>query len=213
MHDNYEEWIGRYFAGTASAEEIRILISEGLITEEDQLYASALQSEREKKLNWEFEDFKNILQKQGEEVLLHRNNWVRKTLVAAAIVGAMIITYFFWPQQKPAKEIANLPAATEPVHLNKTKVLDTTQPFIAKTAPVVKDKERSGEKGKPGLSTKKIRDTSVMPNTFIVFVNGRPIKNESEAIAITRESLTMISEDLSDAIDELKPISKIKIKL
>ena len=47
---------------------------------------------------------------------------------------------------------------------------------------------------------------------FLVMVNGKAITNEEDAIAITRESLAMVSRNLTTTVEELKPLSEIKIK-
>jgi hypothetical protein len=46
----------------------------------------------------------------------------------------------------------------------------------------------------------------------MVMVNGKRITDKADAIAITKESLSMVSRDFTNMVDQLKPIGQIKIK-
>ncbi len=225
----YNELLDKFYAGTASAEQISLLQLEGLINEQDALYAEALNAEREQKMNWEFEDFMNDIFSEKVVAFPARRIWVKRILSAAAMVAAILTAYIFWPQTSTNK-IANIPVSNILVDSNKELIATAVLP-----ANEIKDKARVAEKIE--TASKKNRDyavnthkkrrvqksikpadkkdvkTNVNLQDYPVIVNGKPITNEEDAVAIARESLGMISRNLTLTADELKPISRIKIKL
>ncbi len=226
---NYDELLDKFYAGTASAEEISFLQLEGLINEQDALYAEALNAERAQKMNWEFEDFMKGISAEKVVAFPARRIWVKRILSAAAMVAAIVTVYIFWPQTLSNK-IANIPASNILVDSNKELIATAILP-----ANEIKDTARAAEKIE--TSSKKNRDYAVNTHKkrrvqktiqptdekdgktnsnlqdYLVIVNGKPVTNEADAVAIARESLGMISRNLTLTADELKPISWIKIKL
>lgn len=226
---NYNELLDKFYAGTASAEEISVLQLEGLINEQDTLYAEALNAEREQKMNWEFEDFMKDISAEKVVAFPARKIWIKRILSAAAMVAAIVAAYIFWPQTSTNK-IANIPASNILADSNKELIATAILP-----ANEIKDTVRATEKIE--IAAKKNRDyavnthkkrrvqKSIQPadkkdvkananlQDYPVIVNGKPITNEADAVAIARESLGMISRNLTLTADELKPIGRIKIKL
>ncbi len=226
---NYNELLDKFYAGTASDKEISLLQSEGLINEQDILYAETLREERGQKMDWEFEDFMNDIPSEKVVAFPARRVWMKRILSAAAVVAAIVIAYIFWPQ--PAKnKMASIPASNKIVDSNKeltasaglpaNEIKDTaeaTEKINTATKKntdhaVTTHKKRSLQKSiRPADKTDADRNKNLQD--YLVIVNGKPITNEAEALAITRESLGMVSRNLTLTIDELKPISRIKIKL
>ncbi len=217
--NNYEEWLDRFFAGRATPEEISILMSRGMIDEEDQLYAEALTSERQKKLDWEYDDFMKTQEGAKEMILSMRWNWRRKLIAAAAIILIMSITYYYWPQNIIDKIGAVIPSnKIETAVQNNIESFDTTKTILT-------SKQSSQEIKQPKIvshsSDQKLQHLlpdfkekiSSNGDSFLVIVNGKRITNEAEAISITNESLAIISKNLFTTIEDLKPVSYIKIKL
>lgn len=226
---NYNELLDKFYAGNAIAEEISLLQLEGIINEQDALYAEALGIERGQKMDWEFEDFMNDIPSEKVVTFPARRVWMKRILSAAAIVAAIVIAFIFWPQQR-ANKIANVPASNKMVDSNKELTASAVLP-----ANEIKDTAEATEK--INTATKKNTDytvtthkkrplqksirpvdkTDVSNNSnlqdYLVIVNGIPITNEADAVAITRESLGMVSRNLTLTVEELKPISRIKIKL
>lgn len=227
--ENYDELMDKFYAGIANAEEISVLEREGLIDEQDISYADALNSEREQKMNWEFKDFMNEI--PATKVVAHSAHrlWIKRMMAVAAVVAAMLTTYVFWPQPHQSKEIASVP--------EMYKQFDSNQHLIGKTvlpADEIKNTVKAEKNVKPEIrknrnyavqaSQQKLvknrknnaeekGETKTNAGDYLVMVNGKPITNEADAIAITRESLGMFSRNLTNTIDELKPIGQIKIKL
>ena len=226
---NYNELLDKFYAGTASAEEISLLQSEGLINEQDALYAETLRAERAQKMDWEFEDFMKDIPSEKIVTFHARGVWMKRILSAAAMVAAIVIAYIFWPQPATNK-IASVPASNKIVDSNNENITGAVLP-----ANDIKDTAKPTEK--INTATKKNTDYAVtarkkipLPKStrtadktnadrnknlqdYLVIVNGKPITNEADAVAITRESLGMVSRNLTLTIDELRPITRIKIKL
>lgn len=226
---NYNELLDKFYAGTASAEEIGLLQLEGLINEQDALYAEALNAEREQKMNWEFEDFMNDISAEKVIAFPARRIWMKRILSAAAMVAAIVTAYIFWPQTSTNK-ISNIPASNKLVDSNKQLIATAILPAneIKDTARAVEKIETASKKNRDYAvntykkrplqkstesSDKKDVKTNSNSQNYLVIVNGKPITNEADAVAIARESLGMISRNLTLTADELIPISRIKIKL
>ncbi len=226
---NYNELLDKFYAGTASTEEISLLQLEGLISEQDTLYAEALNAERAQKMNWEFEDFMKDISAEKVIAFPARSIWVKRILSAAAMVAAIVAVYVFWLQTSTNK-IAVTPAPSIMVDSNKeliatpilpaNKIKDTGR-GREKTATASKqniDYAVNRHKKRPVQKSIKTADkTDVKTNAdlqdYLVIVNGKPVTNEADAVAIALESLGMISRNLTLTADELRPISRIKLKL
>lgn len=225
----YSELLDKFYAGTASAEEIGLLQSEALVDEQDILYAEMLKEERGQKMDWEFEDFMNDIPSDKVKTFPARRVWMKRILAAAAMLAIIGAAYILWPLPQTDK-MANVPPSNKMAEPNKelraTAVLPADE--IKDASPATEKVKTASKKsrdaavntGKKRPVQKSIRqaDTTGLSNNsnspeYLVIVNGQPITNEADAIAITRESLGLISQNLTLTVDELKPISEIKIKL
>jgi hypothetical protein len=223
--EDYNELLDKFYAGAATAEEISLLQLEGLINEQDILYADTLREERAQKMDWEFEDFMNDIPSEKVIAFPARRLWMKRILSAAAMVAAIVAAYIFWPQPETNK-IANVPASNKIVDSNReltasavlpaNEIKDSSQIENVKAASeknkVNTDKKRPVQKSIISSDKTDVRNNSNLED-YLVVVNGKPVTNEADAVAITRESLGMVSRNLTLTVDELKPISRIKIKL
>ena len=224
---NYDELMDKFYAGTASAEEINLLQSEKLIDDLDNLYVQALDSEREQKMDWEFDNFMKEIPATKVVALPAHRIWVKRMMSAAAIVAAILTAYVFWPQQNQHKEIAKVPVIQTPIKSNQlaentepVAIIKEAQPVaeIVKTAPKAnKNYAVNTRKQRPEKSivhaAKENVDENKNTGDFLVMVNGKAITNEADAVVIMKESLSMFSRNLTSTVDELRPLSQIKIKL
>lgn len=226
---NYIDILEKFYAGTASAEEITFLQSEGLVDEQDTLYAEALREERGQKMDWEFGDFMNDISKQKVAAFPVTRIGMKRILSAAAVVAAIVTAYIFWMQPQ-TNRTGNVPIANKIVDSNKK--LTTTAELPAngiKDTPVTREKintatKKNTDHAATARKKRPVRE-SITPadktdsgsnrkaQDYLVIVNGKPVTNEADAVAITRASLGLVSRNLTITIDELKPISRIKIKL
>lgn len=226
---NYSELLEKFYAGTASAEEISLLQSQALVNEQDILYAEVLKEERRQKMDWKFEDFMNDVSLDKVETFPARIVWMKRILSAAATVVIIVAAYTLWPVPQTDK-IVTVPASNKSAESKKQLAATTVLPAnktkeaseAAEKVKITLKKNRShavitGRKRPVQKSIRQADKTDVSNNShhpeYLVFVNGQAITNEADAVAITRESLSMISQNLTLAVDELKPIGQIKIKL
>ncbi len=227
---NYDELIDKFYAGTANAEEISLLKTEGYLTEQEEVYAKALAEERTETMNWDFEDFLKEVPAAKVISIAPRKFPLQRLLASAAVIGALIMAIIFWPKQQQDNRLANVPVINKSIDTN-TQVAQNTAPTPIKeiTAPaqtIVKINIKKGNtdlasNSKTDYPTKKVISTTLDKDEvkkgdfteYLVMVNGKPITNEEEAVAITRQSLSAFSQNLSTTVEEMRPIGQIKIKL
>lgn len=227
---NYDELMDKFYAGTANAEEISLLKTEGLITEQEEVYANALAEERTETINWNFEDFLKEVPAAKVISIAPRKFPLQRLLAAAAVVGALIMVVIFWPKQQQDNSLANAPVINNSIDTNK-EVAQIAAPAPIKeiTAPaqttvknnIKKSNTDFATKNKVDHPTKKMISPTSDKNEvkkgdfteYLVMVNGKPITNEEDAVAITRQSLSAFSQNLSATVEEMRPIGQIKIKL
>ena len=219
---NYEEWVSRFYAGTASPQEICILKAEGLVTWEDELYAAALQAEREQKMDWSFDAFIEEAKPANVVALPQHNRWLKKFAAAAAVAALLVSTYLFWPQGKHSGELAVVPVKEQAIRMDpKNNAGARPKLAAAMIAPVKKPAIVSKGITKKAVQVyRNVKDTPApvidsLPTAepFMVMVNGKPVTDREEAIAIAGKSMAIFSRSLTQTIEELKPIAQIKIKL
>jgi len=224
---NYDELIDKFYAGKASAEEVSILKSEGLLDDQDIFYAQALHSEREQKMDWDFADLMKEIPATKVAALPGRRVWMKRMMAAAATVAIILLAYIFWPQPNNTGEVVHVPVINKQIDSNhnvaanprvseiKDSILlpgnATTHPRPITSYTVKTGKQHPPKSNKE--ATKDKEEATVSDENFMVMVNGKPITDEADAIAIMRESLSMISRDLTHTVNDLKPIGQIKIKL
>lgn len=226
---NYDELLDKFYAGTASAEEIAALQSAALLSEQDMAYAETLNEERGQKMNWEFEDFMKDIPEQKATIIPVRNLWIRRTLSAAAVIAAIVTTYIFWPQPqndtiaivpvsnkkvagtKEQTTVIDLPAGTDAYTVQQLeKPVEQTAHKGARTSTIHK---KHPVKKNTQIPDKKSDLNMNKPEDFLVMVNGKPITNEADAVAITRESLGLVARNLSLTPGEKKHAGRIRIEL
>ena len=224
---NYDELIDKFYAGKASAEEISMLKSEGLLDDQDIFYAEALHSEREQKMDWDFADFMKEIPATEVAALPGRRVWMKRMMAAAATVATILLAYIFWPQHDNTSEVVHVPVINRQIDSNHNIAASPVLPGIkdslllsenvkthsrAMNNYTVKTRKQNLPKSSKGEAKDK-EEATVSDENFTVMVNGKPITDEADAIAIMKESLSVVSRNLSHAVDELKPIGQIKIKL
>lgn len=227
-NENYDDLMGRFFAGKASAEEIEILKRAGLPDEQDILYAALLNSVREQKMDWEFEDFMKEIPATKTVAFATRSVWMKRITGAAAAVAIIVAAYLFWPHQNNPSQVARVPTINEPgsnpditvrpvspVHKLKDSGLSSG---VAKTnagaiaaKPVKNRKQKLPKSSK--APAKELEEALATHLDFVVMVNGKTITDEEDAMAIMKESISMVSENLAYTVNVLKPIAHLKLKL
>jgi len=190
-----------------------------------------LNSEREQKMDWDFADFMKEIRATKVVALQRRGVRIKRMMAAAAIVATILLAYIFWQRHYNSKEVALVPV------INKNEKIDSNDniaggevspPNVVKDSLLLSEEvhthvratsnytAKTRKQNLPKSSkeaTKDKEEASATYQNFIVMVNGKPITDEADAIAIMKESLSVVSRNLSHTVDELKPIAQIKIKL
>lgn len=228
---NYEDLINKFYAGNVTAEEILLLKKEGLIDENDAHYASAIEEERTQQMDWTFEEFMKEVPKAKVVAITPFSNWLKTLIAAAAVLLAIFAVFVLMPKptEHPSREMVRLPQNNNVADSNQQLLANNIMPVneIKDTASVseklnskstnnktlVKNSKKLTPKKSVVSSVIKKEERKAALEDYLVMVNGKPITDEATAIAITRESLGMVSANLTSTMDEMKPIAQIKIKL
>ena len=228
---NYEVLLDKFYAGTASAEEVLSLKNEGFLDEQDELYANTIKHEKDQQMDWSFENFLKEVPQAKVVALPQRNNWKRNAMAAAAVVLAILTVYILIPQSKQdlGNETANMPVNNKISDSNSQQVAEIILPVVKTkdsttdvqkmVATIEKRKVAADKKARLAIdktilkpTPKENSETKTDFDEYLVMVNGKPIYNEEDALSITRESLGLVSRNLTTTMDEMKPIGHIKIK-
>lgn len=222
--ENYDELMDKFYAGKASAEDISILIGKGLLDDQDIFYTDALKSEREQKMDWDFEDFLNEISATKVVALPRRSLRMKRMIAAAAVVATILLACIFWPRQDNPKQIVQAPLFNKKVDTDMEISANPASPVNKAKDPIVLSedvkthpraiKNYTGKTSKHNFSKSNNRvakdkeETTARNDDFIVVVNGKRITDEADAIAITKQSLSMVSRDLTNTVNGLKPIGR-----
>jgi len=222
--ENYDELMDKFYAGKASAEDISMLKGKGLLDDQDMLYAEALNSEREQKMDWDFEDLMNEVSATKVVALPRRSLRMKRMIAAAAVVATILLACIFWPRQDNPKQIVQAPLFNKKVDTDMEISANPASPVNKAKDPIVLSedvkthpraiKNYTGKTSKHNFSKSNNRvakdkeETTARNDDFIVMVNGKRITDEADAIAITKQSLSMVSRDLNNTVNGLKPIGR-----
>ena len=220
-NDNFKNLLDKYYAGTASAEEIQELTEENLIDKADEHYAAAMVEARIQKMDWTFEDFLESTPKVKTVAAKKRRTLFSPMLKIAASVVLILSTYFVW-QKNQSKEIEAEYVTTEKIVTNPPVAIKPLEVLIQEAGQVKAEKAdastKSVRKKSNPLLAKKVKqeqriDINTKEDNYLVIVNGRKIYNEEEAIEVASKSMAMVSRSLMESMDEVLPVTRMKIKL
>src|SRR6185437_9400106 len=135
--ENYDELMDKFYAGKASAEDISMLKGKGLLDDQDMLYAEALKSEREQKMDWDFEDFLNEISATKVVALPRRSLRMKRMIAAAAVVATILLACIFWPRQDNPKQIVQAPLFNKKVDTDMEISANPASPVNKAKDPIV----------------------------------------------------------------------------
>lgn len=220
-NDNFKNLLDKYYAATASAEEIQLLSAENLIDKADEQYAAAMLEARSQKMDWTFEEFMESTPKVEAVAAKKIRTLLSPMLKLAASVVLILCIYLVW-QKNQSKEI-------EAEYVTAEKII-TSPPVAIKPIEVAMQEAEQVKAEKADASTKSVRkksnpllakkakqqqriDINTKEDNYLVIVNGRKIYNEEEAIEVASKSMAMVSRSLTESMDEVLPVTRMKIKL
>ena len=224
--DRYKDWESKFFEGEELTPEEKLFLK----NESDNPYFSFLKEEKQEKLDISFEEFLNKATKLNVEeepkivaLPIAKKKSYTQYWMAASLVLLMGISGF-WMFNNPDKiepQIANHTEAPKPVETPKAspaKETSTQQPVLAqkniqpekkidKKKPVVDNQEskvqlasHQPKKIEENLNQNKVNpDSDYNPN--YVIINGKPIYNEQEAIAVTEDTFNYFASNVTQNIN------------
>ena len=224
--DKYKDWESKFFEGEELTPEEELFLK----NESDNPYFSFLKEEKQEKLDISFEEFLNIPAKLNvtEEPKIGALPIAKKKAytqywMAASLVLLMGISGF-WMFNNPEKiepKIANHMKTPKPVETPKTsevEVVTAEQPVLAhqnvqpekkinEKKPVVENQESKAQLAyhQPKQIEDHLNQNKVNPNSDYnpnyVIINGKPIYNEQEAIAVTEDTFNYFASNVTQTIN------------
>lgn len=224
--DRYKDWESRFFAGEELSPEEELFLK----NESDNPYFSFLKEEKQEKLDIKFEEFLNKATKQNVTKepkivalpIVKRKSYTQYWM-AASLVLLMGISGF-WMFNNPENiepQIAKHTETPKKVETPKVSPIENgstqqpvltqqnTQPKIQKVAKknAVENQESKTQFAyhqpkeiKKDQNLNKVNsDSDYNPN--YVIINGKPIYNEQEAIAITKDTFNYFASNVTQTIN------------
>jgi len=220
--DRYKDWESRFFEGEELTPEEHLFLK----NESDNPYFSFLNEEKQDKLDISFEDFLKKTEKPKIVALpvVKRKSYTQYWM-AASLVLLMGISGF-WMFNNPeniAPQVANHTVKPKKVETPKASPVEETQtrqPVLAQeNTPLEKQTiEKKNIVDNQHSTTqfashqpKEINKTNNQPqnqvnsdsdyNPNYVIINGKPIYNEQEAIAITEDTFNYFASNVTQTIN------------
>lgn len=224
--DRYKDWESKFFAGEELSPEEELFLK----NESDNPYFSFLKEEKQEKLDIKFEEFLNKATKQNVTKepkivalpIVKRKSYTQYWM-AASLVLLMGISGF-WMFNNPENiepQIAKHTETPKKVETPKVSPIENgstqqpvltqqnTQPKIQKVAKknAVENQESKTQFAyhqpkeiKKDQNLNKVNsDSDYNPN--YVIINGKPIYNEQEAIAITKDTFNYFASNVTQTIN------------
>lgn len=233
--DRYKDWESKFFDGEALTPEEELFLK----NESDNPYFSFLKEEKQEKLDIKFEDFLNKATKQNviEEPKIvalpiakrksYTQYWMAASLVLLMGIGG------FWMFNNPENvepQIAKHTETPKKVETPKVSPIEngsTQQPVLTqqntqpKTQKVAK---KNAVENQPSTTQfayqqpKEIKidnqnlnkvnsDSDYNPN--YVIINGKPIYNEQEAIAVTEDTFNFFASNVTQTINHAESAQNV----
>ncbi|WP_133944201.1 hypothetical protein [Epilithonimonas xixisoli] len=225
--DRYKDWESKFFEGEELTPEEELFLK----NESDNLYFSFLKEEKQEKLDISFEDFLNKATKQNvtEEhkivaLPVAKKKSYQQYWMAASLVLLMGISGF-WIFNNPENvepQIANVVETPKPIEEPKASPAEDVtaqQPALAQQN-VQPEKEKIEKKTVFGKQESKAQFASHQPkqkdenlnqnkvnsdsdyNPNYVIINGKPIYNEQEAIAVAEDTFNYFASNVTQTINQ-----------
>lgn len=225
--DRYKDWESKFFDGEELTPEEELFLK----NESDNPYFSFLKEEKQEKLDISFEEFLNKATKLDVEeepkivaLPVAKKKSYSQYWMAASLVLLMGISGF-WMLNNPEKiepKITNHVEAPKQVESQKASPVEgtsTQQPVLAQQdvqpikknenkKPVIENQEskvqfasHQPKKIEENLNQNKVNsDSDYNPN--YVIINGKPIYNEQEAIAVTEDTFNYFASNVTQTINK-----------
>lgn len=227
--DRYKDWESKFFEGEELTPEEELFLK----NESDNPYFSILNEEKQEKLNISFEDF---LKKTEESKIVALPIAKKKSYtqywMAASLVLLMGITGF-WMFNNPvniAPQVANRTEKPKKVEAPKVVPVEKAQnqqPVLAQQ-DVRPEKQKIDKKNRVDNQPSTTQFASHQPkqiktdyqqqnqvnsdsdyNPNYVIINGKPVYNEQEAIAVTEDTFNFFASNVTQTINHAESAQNV----
>ena len=225
--DRYKDWESKFFEGEELTPEEELFLK----NESDNPYFSFLKEEKQEKLDIGFEDFLNKATKQNvteepkivalpvAEKKSYQQYWMAASLVLLMGISGFLM---FDNSEKIEPKIANHIETSQPIEAPKSSPVEqvTVQQPVLAQQPVQPEKERIEKKTVVGnqkskaqfayhqpkqieenLSQNKVNSNSDYNPNYVI-INGKPIYNEQEAIAVAEDTFNYFASNVTQTINQ-----------
>ena len=233
--DRYKDWESKFFAGEELSPEEHLFLK----NESDNPYFSFLKEEKQEKLDIKFEDFLNKATKQNVTKepkivalpIVKRKSYTQYWM-AASLVLLMGISGF-WMFNNPENiepQIAKQTETPKKVETPKVSPIEngsTQQPVLTQqnTQPKIQKVAKKNAAENQESTTqfayhqpKEIKidnqnlnkvnsDSDYNPN--YVIINGKPVYNEQEAIAVTEDTFNFFASNVTQTINHAESAQNV----
>ena len=227
--DRYKDWESRFFAGEELTPEEHLFLK----NESDNPYFSFLKEEKQDKLDISFDDFLNKTEEPKIVALpIVKKKSYTQYWMAASLVLLMGISGF-WMFNNPENiepQIAKHTETPKKVETPKVSPIENgstqqpvltqqnTQPKIQKVAKknAVENQELKAQfayhqpkeiKTDNQNQSKVNSDSDYNPN--YVIINGKPVYNEQEAIAVTEDTFNFFASNVTQTINHAESAQNV----
>ena len=225
--DRYKDWESKFFEGEELTPEEELFLK----NESDNPYFSFLKEEKQEELDISFEDFLNKATKQNvteepkivalpvAEKKSYQQYWMAASLVLLMGISGFLM---FDNSEKIEPKIANHIETSQPIEAPKSSPVEqvTVQQPVLAQQPVQPEKERIEKKTVVGnqkskaqfayhqpkqieenLSQNKVNSNSDYNPNYVI-INGKPIYNEQEAIAVAEDTFNYFASNVTQTINQ-----------
>ena len=222
-----EELEEKYFNGQSSLEEERTLKNS------DNAFFQSLNQEKNKTMDWSFEDFQSEINEDKKRIVWWKNSWIK---YAAAAMLLMTIGIALFLNQEPTtrvpvfaeKEMKELKSTDKQLieDQNKETVVHNSndsfrsakrgktlqiaetfkRPKVKKQAKEWTEKKKIVAEGLQSVESESYRADYVV-------LNGKPVANEQEAVELTLKSLGLLANNLENGVDKAMNIKQMSITI
>jgi len=224
--DRYKDWESKFFEGEELTPEEELFLK----NESDNPYFSFLKEEKQEKLDMSFEDFLKKTEEPKIVALPIKKTSYKMYWMAASLVLLMGIStlWMFNQPQKIETTIAENPDIPKKEKIEKVAPIEQTIEQTSAPKPVLANQESqnvdhvTNDKAVKELVKKEFEKLMVRQNNSIkqeekqiqgqtesnsdynpnyVIINGKPIYDESEAIAVTENAFNYFASNVTQTIN------------
>lgn len=190
-------------------------------------YQEIFQELKEEKMDWNFEDFLQKVEKSSDEkiVPIQKSSgntnwfWMAASVVVVFGLGMFLKTSFEEPQIQPviAKNNAQFDVNPPISVVQNGDNVSLTRKVNVEPARKKKSRYKNNAQYLAKNSTKnhhnsaKSDDENIEYNPNFVVINGKPVATEEEAIKYTKSAIDLLGGNINSALENAEPIKLLTV--